>query len=401
MKTIVLCVINFEILSAGLSGCKQPYFPSVSRSNLGFLVVDGIILNGPDTTTFNLSRTQNLTDSVYVPQPETGALVTIIGSNADTYTLQEVGNGKYIIPSLNLNYNETYQLKIVTNKGKVYISDSVPVKLTPPIDSVSRTYDTTGIHFFVSTHDPLTTTGYYRWQYVETWEYHSIYYSKLVYENGTLVTRTPAQNVYYCWSSDSSTDILVGSSANLSSDVIYEQPLLSDSMYLLLYPVNHILTLPGLSQKFSVEYSLLVNQYSITADAFAYWENLKQNTEDLGSIFSPQPSSQVSGNVHCLTNPGEPVIGYVGASTLQQKRIFINHYDLFNGATTTPQIGCSENTLMPATMYDSLRYTTVYTPIDSVINIFGVFVGLLTAPPYCTDCTANGGNNVKPPYWPN
>jgi hypothetical protein len=306
-----------------------------------------------------------------------------------------------MISALSLNNSETYQLRIITSSGKMYISDSVPVKLTPPIDSVSWTYDTTGIHFFVTTHDPSTQTGYYRWQYIETWEYHSVYYSKLVYENGTLATRTPAQNVYYCWTSDSSTDILVGSSANLSSNIIYEQPVLSDSLFVLLYPVNHILTLPDLSQKFTMEYSLLVNQYAITSDAFTYWQNLKQNTEDLGTIFSPQPSSQVSGNIHCITNPGEPVIGYIGASTLQQKRIFINHYDLFNGASTTPQIACMESALMPSTMYYYLNYTTLYTPIDSIFNILGDFVGLLTSMPYCTDCTTDGGNNLKPSYWPN
>ncbi|HLY70937.1 MAG TPA: DUF4249 domain-containing protein [Puia sp.] len=381
--------------------CRQPYFPAVAKSNLNYLVVDGIILNGADTTIINLSRTQNLTDSNYVLIGETGAQVSLIGENAEIYSLTGLGNGKYIAPQLNLHYNETYQLKIITTNGEEYLSDSISVKQTPPIDSVSWKYDTSLIRFFVTTHDPSNNTRYYRWNYVESWQYQSTYFSKLIYQNGTLRERTPAENVYYCWSSANSTNILVGTSDGLSQDLIYEEPILDDSIYTFLYPTNHQLILPGLSQKFTIEYSILVNQYAITEAAYAFWQNLKLNTEGLGGLFSPEPSSQIPGNIHCITNPKEPVIGYVTASTLQQKRIFVNHYDLFFGTAPQPEIGCSEGLLQPDSIYYYLNYPTIYTPIDSAFNMAGIFIGIVAAPPYCADCEANGGINIKPAYWPN
>src|ERR1700722_17573378 len=357
----------------GLS-CRQPYFPSVAKSNLNYLVVDGTILNGADTTTITLSRTQNLTDSSYVLTGETGAQVSVIGENAETYPLIETGNGNYIAPQLNLNYNETYQLKIIRSNGNVYLSDSIPVKQTPPIDSVSWKDDSALMHFFVTTHDPSNNTRYYRWNYTETWQYRSTYFSKLIYQNGTLRERTPAENVYNCWSSANSTAILTGTSDALSQDIIYEQPILDDSLFTFLYPVNHQLILPGLSQKFTIEYSILVNQYAITEAAYAFWQNLKLNTEGLGGLFSPEPSSQIPGNIHCVTNPKQPVIGYITASTLQQKRIFINHFDLFHGSPATPEIGCYGFLAPPDSINYYFHYTQLFTPVDSAFDLLGNFI---------------------------
>jgi hypothetical protein len=173
-----------------------------------------------------------------------------------------------------------------------------------------------------------------------------------VYENGTIYTRTTDQNVYNCWSTDYSMSLLIGTSTGLSSDLIYEQPLVVDTLFVNYYPVNISLILPGLLQKFRTAYSILVSKYTITQAAYNYWYSLKQTTEELGGLFSPQPSSQVPGNIHNVANPNEPVLGYITASTLVQKRIFINHYDLFRASAVTPQIGCYEFLVVP----DSINY---------------------------------------------
>ncbi|HEX4372916.1 MAG TPA: DUF4249 family protein, partial [Puia sp.] len=115
--------------------CRQPYLPPIGKANLGYLVVDGVIINGQDSTIINLSRTQNVNDSIYlVNNPETGAAVSVIGANGDSYNLNEQSAGRYVTDQLLLNASELYRLKIITTNGKQYLSDSVPVKQTPPID---------------------------------------------------------------------------------------------------------------------------------------------------------------------------------------------------------------------------------------------------------------------------
>jgi hypothetical protein len=38
----------------------------------------------------------------------------ILGAFGENYPLPEESAGRYVVPQLNLNYNETYQLKIIT-----------------------------------------------------------------------------------------------------------------------------------------------------------------------------------------------------------------------------------------------------------------------------------------------
>ena len=56
--------INLLILLAAF-GCKQTYDPPAIKNNPNLLVVDGLINGNPGgTTTFQLPRTQTLSDSI-------------------------------------------------------------------------------------------------------------------------------------------------------------------------------------------------------------------------------------------------------------------------------------------------------------------------------------------------
>jgi hypothetical protein len=105
---------------------------------------------------------------------------------------------------------------------------------------------------------------------------------------------------------------VIASSAKLSSDVIFQAP---------------VTTILSTNEKISVRYSILLRQYALTKEAYEFWENIRKNTEQLGSIFDAQPS-QLQGNIHCISNPTEPVIGFVTITNIQRKRIFIDNSQL-------------------------------------------------------------------------
>jgi hypothetical protein len=88
-------------------------------------------------------------------------------------------------------------------------------------------------------------------------------------------------------------------------------------------------------QQLSVLYSIFVRQYALTEDGYNFLSLMQSNTESLGTIFDPQPS-QLKGNIQCLTNPNEPVVGYVSAGTVQQQRIFISRNQLPPGIILLP-----------------------------------------------------------------
>ncbi|HLX92204.1 MAG TPA: DUF4249 domain-containing protein [Puia sp.] len=367
--------------------CRQPYNPPALAGGVHYLVVDGTIISGNDSTIIYLSRTQNVSDSTYnfFSVAETGALVSVIGANGDSYDLNEQSAGKYATNQLNLNNSELYRLKIITSNGSQYLSDDMPVRITPPIDSVSWQSESEGVQIYVNTHDPQNNTRYYRWQYTETWEYHPADGSEYIYDpqDTTVIERDTNQMVSTCWQTNQSTDLLLGSSAKLSEDIIYEQPLI---------------LIPSESQKLSVEYSILVRQYALDASSFAFWQLLQQSTEQLGSLFDPQPS-QLTGNIHNVSNPNEPVLGFISFATLQEQRIFIIRPP--NWVYPIP-IGC--NLIRVGNTPDSLvlEYGLGgYAPVTGIIApSSGAIVAYNSAVLSCVDCTLQGGTTTKPSFWP-
>ena len=365
--------IKIIIVLVFVAGCREPYNPPAVQTVTNYLVVESFI-NANDSSRIVLSRTKPLTDAAGV-SPELKAVVTLEGESGGNFQFVETGNGNYVLPNVNLLVNKNYRLKIVTNSNSIYQSDFVPVKETPPIDTISWSRNGDVVTMEVNTHDPQNDTRYYRWEYEETWEYHAFYESFLLYENQQIVFRDSTQYTYKCYQSDRSHRIILGTSANLTEDIIQHLPLIS---------------IPRASQKIDVLYSILVKQYALTREAFDFWQLLQRNGEQGGSIFSIQPS-QLIGNIHSVSKPEEPVIGYVSVSTVATKRVFIKNSDLGNWPPILAGDHCKEK-FVP----DSIPYYLSDTTMGPAYFQQGV---LAIAKKDCMDCRRFGGTLTKPPFW--
>jgi hypothetical protein len=63
-----------------------------------------------------------------------------------------------------------------------------------------------------------------------------------------------------------------------------------------------------------------VSLYSLTREAFTYWEQLNQVVNNVGSIFDTPPAP-VRGNLYNVEDPQEQVLGYFQASAVQVSRL--------------------------------------------------------------------------------
>ncbi|HMH32359.1 MAG TPA: DUF4249 domain-containing protein [Puia sp.] len=384
MKTTCHTGIVFFLIIVCLAACREPYTAPLVKGNASYLVVEGFLNAGPEPTIITLSRTRRLGDSI--PHvPELNAQVSVIGEFGELYAFSALSDGVYSIQAMNLNPGEKYRLQILTANGKKYLSDSVAVTPTPAIDSISWKQDTTsassklGVTIYTNTHDPMNNTKYYRWEYEETWEYHTIFDSFFDYSGGTVVPRTDAGHIFSCWRSQPSTSLILASSAKLSQDIIYENP---------------IQFIPIRDQRMGVRYSILVKQFAMSKAAYEYWENLKKNTELTGSLFDPQPS-QPTGNIRCVTDPQDPVLGFVSASTVQEQRIFVANSSLEHWGFQTIPDDCPSQIVPP----DSFNYFFAgkqLIPVSQVPNS----PNFVSSRPACIDCTLQGGSSTKPVYWP-
>jgi hypothetical protein len=373
--------LRFAILALGLPcpACKDPYVSPYKSPATGYLVVDGYI-SGNSVTTFTLTRTIPLPGDSTLPTVD-GATVQVEGSDNSTIPLAGQGNGMYSsIDTLNLNPQLQYRLRI--NAGsKTYLSDFVQMKPTPAIDSISWAENAdNSIDVYANTHDPAANTRYYKWDYDQTYQYNSAEETDVYYDTDTtppaIVPRT--SQVYNCWLSGHSSDIVIGTSTKLAADVIYEQPVK-------LIPPDDIQS--------SVLYSIRVRQYSLTADGYNFLTLMQKNTESLGSIFDAQPS-QLTGNIHSLTTPTEQVIGWVSAGTVQQQRIFIWRYQIRSNYAYSCPIRDT------ALALDSLQMAYLYGSNGGWTPMFMTRYGWVSNFTTCLVCSARGGTTIQPSFWP-
>lgn len=381
----------YLIIIVAAVSCKEKYTPSVTSKNLNYLVVDGAMINGGDSTIISLSRTRQLDEDNALKKENGAQIVVEDAANNALYNLAEMNrSGKYAIAGMNLDKNKMYHLRISTTDGNQYISDDIPVKDNPPIDSINWKHNGNGIAIYANTHDPSNSTIYYRWDYAETWDYYTYYYSLIKYVDNPPVIdsmfriRSANENVYHCWKTNLSTEILLATSLKLSNDVINLQ---------------QIRFIPQDAFELSSIYSILVKQYAINKDAFNYFENLKKTSEQTGSLFDAQPA-ELRGNIHNINNPAEPVIGYLTASSLQQKRIFITKAE---AQPWSYSLYCPDLRIIPPIL-DSIKAffggpSPLLTPTEKLTGPGGTS-GIKGGLPICTDCTSRGATNIKPDFWP-
>jgi hypothetical protein len=373
-KFIIVTISCIAIFTA--YSCLDPYNPSGLTDNVNLLVADGYLNSSNGSCTLKLSRTVSVSTDTEVPK-ETGALVQLQDDDGNLYTLSEAAAGTYVADDLVLPQNSKYRLKIVTKNNIEYRSDDVSVIETPEIDSVSWKREDTGVSVFVTTHDPENKTHYYYWRYTETWQYRSAFSSPIFVIDGEIIPRY--DNIYDCWKTVNSSNIQISSSKQLEQDLISEFKLTS---------------IPWASPKLQLKYSIMVEQLALSQDAFEYWQELKKNTENLGTLFDPLPSTVV-GNIKCITKPNEPVLGYFSASSVKMKRLFIANKDTQRprgSAAVTGYEGCSSDTIPLNGAFNGQM------PVG-VVYVGTTPVGFAISNPSCVDCRILGGKSIKPDYW--
>ena len=154
-----------------------------------------------------------------------------------------------------------------------------------------------------------------------------------------------------------------------------------------------IIFIPDNSEKLAVRYSVLVRQYVLSKQAYDYLQVVKKNTESIGNIFGVLPS-EVTGNIHGLSDPNEQVIGFLTGSPVQKQRIFINSTDLpgwfYNQACSSFYVVNNPDSLK--TFIDN------YMVYDANVRGF-VVLGYFFSDPLCVDCQYRGGTLTKPSFW--
>lgn len=371
IRQLLLIQLIAYLLSA--NSCIVQFLPETTEDQ-DILVVEGLITDQPGPQTIKISTSMPLGTRSTL-KPLAGCNVRLSDDLGNFFSLNEKTDGTYLTGlSFQSSVGRYYTLHIQTNSSHHilnYKSAPMLMKPVPPIDSVyyervvlSRASDGyplgEGCKVYLNTHDPENICRFYRWEFTETWEFSLPY----------IVTNKT------CWISNNSDKINIKTTASLSEDKIDRQPLS--------FITNG-------SDRLKILYSILVNQYSLNEDEYAYWEKLQNTVEQVGSIYDIIPAS-VPSNIKCIENPSENVLGYFSVSSVKSKRIFIK--DQFRGLFN-PYTDC-ENVTVPYNDPLTNLGATIWVIIDHPEPRPGYKV--LTYFKGCADCTVRG-TTQRPDFW--
>lgn len=356
-----------------INSCIVQFIPKTTEDK-DILVVEGLITDQSGQNTIKLSTSMPLGGKSNA-KPLMGCNVTVSDDLGNNYSLHETSGGTYITDPAFLGIvGRSYTLYINAGESRHnfrYQSSPVLLNPVPPIDSVyyeklvlSRMDDGSptgeGCQIYLNTHDPENICKFYRWEYVETWEFSLPYF-------------VPNS---HCWTTDYSDNINIKNTTSLSEARIEKVPL------------NFI---SNATDRLKEKYSILVNQYSLNEEEYSYWEKLQNIVEHVGSLYDLTPAS-IPSNIQCVENPDEMVLGYFSVSGVKSKRIFIKEF--FRGVIDLYK-NC-EHAVVGGSVIPPNLGSTVWIIIEHQTPPPAYRV--LTYTKGCADCTTRG-TTQKPVFW--
>lgn len=382
-KSILINLLIFAVFMA----CREPYDPEINSEDLNVLVVEGHIETEGGSSWVSLSTTGSLDDYFNSYFPIQGAQVRILDQNNGSYTLDENNPGRYT-GSPALSSDQQYKLVITTSENGTYESDWLLPIDSSPIDDIGYKPEggTQDLEVYVSTHG-TEEAQYFIWDYEETYIFRAgipCFYKYDAVRDTVVFRSNPADRIERCWRTEYTDLINIGSASQFAENFIFEKK------------IQHI---PYGSEKMTERYSILVNQRAISREAYTFFNIMEKNTNDMGDIFSPLPSN-LSSNLHHLTDPNKRVIGMVTAGNSVSMRVFFDRSEIDFWRVDNPYYaGCE--------MYDDTIKISEQrfwfqdlgaNPVLVVEGPTGGILGYRGASVRCTDCTLRGVN-VAPDFW--
>ena len=353
------------------ASCTEIYTPKID-SAAQVLVVDGLITNESGPFTIKLSKA-NLYNSTSTVISVTSAKLNISDNLNQTFTLTDNGNGNYITPdNFKPKTGNTYTLHIETVNGNIY--ESKPQELVTP-----QSYDSIyGIHTYnqyIGLENQLKTI-------MGSNIVLKLFKSVAASDSFPLCRFSPTITVQYeywepsdsawfwihkCWKS-----IQLNDTENLTEDKSHSSNAYIPAHLLCFTPV--LLEGYGMNEPTGLvdtHYYLRINQYTINRDTYDFYTEANKQLTTTGKIFDPI-TSQLKGNMSCINNPTETVLGFFEVSSVTKSAVVIyqNLGSLTVNIIKVPYLNITDGEIE----YKQVKHGE--TPVDKNGNILPDYVNI-------------------------
>jgi Domain of unknown function (DUF4249) len=301
---------TFYVLFAALIlGCVTNFDPNINENDTK-LVIDGLITNQAGPYKVVLQYSYPYTNKTGV-RTIAGATVEISDDKGTKETLIERGQGLYETVNIRGVIGRKYKLNIKTPDGKKY--ESIP-ELLKPVSEFGTLYtefqETRSpamrgqFNMFIDVKDPDSPDDFYRWKWTH---YEDITHCLVVVSTGANGEQIRTRNKCCgeCWKIEPCNGCIMLANDRLTNGKTITRIPLGKIPYT---------DISG--------YFIAFEQYSLTAEAYQFWKGVDSQINNSGGIFDLPPAT-VAGNISCISQPEEQVLGFFGASSVVRKSVYM------------------------------------------------------------------------------
>ena len=440
-KFIFLKIVLIYLGICFLNSCIEPFNPDIDEGKQ-LIVINGSVTNEEGYQYAEISTTSPFDNPVFNPLNDCQA--KIIDDKGNEFEMEQYAEGKYRtwIEEQYLQTGTQYKIEVVLDNGngKRYESEFDTLLPCPDIDKIYFEFKNVipdnpaippqeGIQFYVDFDATGDYANNYRWEAIETWEYNAeektyiIYYGveyHCCYSTVEYPLWDPCHDIdidtcwawlnlrfldpskswdvplidslYTCWKTGKVNDIFTYSSNQKTNKKVIGLPL-----YLITNKDNRL----------TIKYSILLKQIALSDAAFVYWNQLQTQSQESGGLYDTQPY-ELKGNIKCINDENEKVIGIFSASSVKTKRFTTpilmnrNYYfcvtkierwrDLLRylWGGDPGQIPNSNTNIPDTPLYLHPFFNNVGLPRKDTFSLIDQS---------CIDCRLKGGTLTKPDYW--
>jgi len=379
--------IYLFILLIFSSSCIKQFTPVIDENVAAKFVVTGRVTDAEGWQEVNVSFSSPIEAPEYIPA--TGCQVKIKDDKGNTFSLEEELPGNYRVWMAKdyLVPGTSYKLEILTPNNEKIESTYDRMIQGPSLDSVYYvlkdipTYEPSinirGAQFCIDLNAEGLESRYFKWEILETWEYHAEHKKEFYYDGDWHEIIPPDSATKICWITRSVKNIYTVSTNNFTRNA-YKQ-----------FPLQFV---DGInSNRFEILYSILVTQFAVSEGAYSYWDQVRINSTEQGGLYEKQPLD-IKGNLTNISNPQNEVLGYFYAATGSTRRFFYKDIKDLELNYLRP---CVVSVLDPYggwKDFDKIEY-----PVYYFYNEEGKLRILSTE---CVDCRLSDGVTTKPDFWP-
>ena len=377
-------IIGVAVILLFTVSCIEKFQPDLGNKYEEALVVDGAITNEPGPYTIRLTRSASIEYPKLVFYP--GCEVSIVCDDGTTEKLIETTEGTYLTApdGIRGEVGKKYKIRILTPDGDTYESDFE--KLTAPVEIQSvyaeiaykhddeLAHELSGYQFYVDTKPATKDTNYLMWTMESTYKFKTDFLAYYIFDNGQLSNFPKIDSLNVCWRSTKILQFFTYETSHLSQPVITH------------FPLNFVSTE---DKQLSIRYSLKVRQLSISKKAFDFWDNIRQQNESQGSLYTSQPY-QIRGNVQNVNDPGKPAFGYFQVAGVSERRIFVNRPALpfYFG-----------HCMLSRADFEDAGHVYLTHPVFWPVYLTKEGGRMALPDQGCIDCRQKGGTINKPDFW--